>query len=155
MNVGPRANGTFSPEALERLEAIGQWMRIGGESIYGSRRCPFTTTVGLSTAKGNKVYIHAFGWSGEEICIAGVGNSIQLAYILPKGEEVCVVQNKDRVFLHKLSRLAPDPYNSVIVLELDSEPIGVPYHSNESRRLVMLSTSTNPYVMKKCSDLQP
>ena len=38
---------------------------------------PFTATVGLLTAKGNKVYIHASRWSGEEICIAGIGNGVQ------------------------------------------------------------------------------
>ena len=122
LNVGPRADGTFPPEALERLEAIGEWMRVHRESIYGSERCPFTTTVGPMTAKGNKVYVHAFRWPGKEICVAGVANSVQSAYILTTGEEVKVEQKKDRVFLKGLPRLAPDPYDTVIVLELDGKP---------------------------------
>jgi len=127
LNVGPRADGTFPPEAVERLEAIGEWMRVHGESVYGSKRCPFTTTVGPLTAKENKVYVHAFRWPGREICVAGVGNAVQSAYILSTGEEVRFVQEKDRVFLKGLPRLAPDPYDTVIVIELDSKPIGVPY----------------------------
>lgn len=129
LNVGPRADGTFPPEAIERLQAIGRWMKIHGESVYGSKRCPFTTTVGPLTAKNNKVYVHAFRWPGKEICIAGVGNSVQAAYILTTGEEIKFEQIKDRVFLKKLPRLAPDPYDTVIVLELDSEPISVPYNA--------------------------
>ena len=40
LNVGSRADGKFPPESFERLEAIGQWMRINEESIYESERCP-------------------------------------------------------------------------------------------------------------------
>jgi len=127
LNVGPRADGTFPPEALEILSEIGRWMRVHGESIYGAGPCPFTTTVGRITAKGNRAYIHAFRWPGKEICVAGVGNTVTSAYILTTGEEVRVVQEQDRVFLKGLPRIAPDPYDTVIVLELDSEPRGVPY----------------------------
>ncbi len=127
LNVGPRADGSFPPEALEILAKIGKWMRIHGESIYGTGPCPFTTTVGAFTAKSNKVYLHAFRWPGKEICIAGVGNSVQSAYILTTNEEVKVKQVNDRVFLKGLPQLAPDPYDTVIVIELDSEPKGVPY----------------------------
>ncbi|RLE98672.1 MAG: alpha-L-fucosidase, partial [Thermoprotei archaeon] len=76
--------------------------------------------------KGNKVYVHAFRWPGKEICVAGVANSVQSAYILTTGEEVKVVQKKDRVFLKGLPRLAPDPYDTVIVLELDGKPEKAP-----------------------------
>lgn len=88
---------------------------------------PLLPTVGRITAKGSKVYIHAFRWPGKEICIAGVGNTVNSAYLLTTGEEVKVVQEQDRVFLRGLPRLPPDPYDTVIVLELDSKPKGVPY----------------------------
>ncbi|RLE58555.1 MAG: hypothetical protein DRJ32_06210 [Thermoprotei archaeon] len=35
LNVGPRADGTFPPEALERLEAIGEWRRIKSRAEKG------------------------------------------------------------------------------------------------------------------------
>ncbi|RLF19924.1 MAG: alpha-L-fucosidase [Thermoprotei archaeon] len=127
LNVGPRADGTFPPEAIEILSEIGRWMRVHGDSIYGAGPCPFTTTVGPITAKGKKAYVHALRWPGKEICVAGVGNSVQSAYILTTGEEVKFEQIGDRVFFKNLPRLAPDPYDTVIVMELDSEPKGVPY----------------------------
>jgi alpha-L-fucosidase len=36
LNVGPRPDGTFPEEAVERLRGIGAWMRVNGEAVYGS-----------------------------------------------------------------------------------------------------------------------
>ncbi|HJA67946.1 MAG TPA: alpha-L-fucosidase [Candidatus Mediterraneibacter cottocaccae] len=41
LNVGPYADGSFHPDAVKELYAIGDWLKINGEAIYGSR--PFTT----------------------------------------------------------------------------------------------------------------
>ncbi len=127
LNVGPRANGSFPPEAVERLAEIGRWMRENGESIYGAGPCPFTTSVGSFTAKGSKAYVHVLRWPGKVITVAGVGNTVSSAYFLATGEEVRFRQEGDRVFLENLPAVAPDPYDTVIVLELDSEPVGVEY----------------------------
>ncbi len=37
MNIGPGPDGDWDPEAYKRLEGIGQWMKINGESIYASK----------------------------------------------------------------------------------------------------------------------
>lgn len=37
LNIGPRADGTIPEPEIERLEAIGRWLRVNGESIYGTR----------------------------------------------------------------------------------------------------------------------
>jgi alpha-L-fucosidase len=34
LNVNPRGDGTLPPEQLERLEHLGQWMRVHGDSIH-------------------------------------------------------------------------------------------------------------------------
>jgi alpha-L-fucosidase len=41
LNVGPTADGEFPPESLDRLKAIGNWMRVAGESIHGTQASPF------------------------------------------------------------------------------------------------------------------
>jgi len=40
LNVGPKADGTIPEEARTVLLQIGDWLRVNGESIYGTR--PFT-----------------------------------------------------------------------------------------------------------------
>lgn len=37
LNVGPKADGTISKEDTEVLLAIGKWLEVNGEAIYGSR----------------------------------------------------------------------------------------------------------------------
>jgi alpha-L-fucosidase len=40
LNVGPRVDGTFEQEAVDRLHEVGAWLSEYGEAIYGTR--PFT-----------------------------------------------------------------------------------------------------------------
>lgn len=40
LNVGPCADGSFHPDAVKQLYAVGDWLTLNGEAIYGSR--PFT-----------------------------------------------------------------------------------------------------------------
>ncbi|MCG8578961.1 MAG: alpha-L-fucosidase, partial [Bacteroidales bacterium] len=37
INIGPKGDGTLVPEQVERLEAMGEWLKINGAAIYGSR----------------------------------------------------------------------------------------------------------------------
>lgn len=37
LNVGPNADGSFHPDAIKILHEIGDWLKLNGESIYGTR----------------------------------------------------------------------------------------------------------------------
>ena len=37
LNVGPGPDGEWAPEAYQRLEGIGAWMKVNSEAIYGSQ----------------------------------------------------------------------------------------------------------------------
>ncbi len=37
INIGPKADGTLVPEQVERLKAMGEWLKINGDAIYASR----------------------------------------------------------------------------------------------------------------------
>ena len=37
INIGPKADGTLVPEQVERLRAMGNWLKINGDAIYGTR----------------------------------------------------------------------------------------------------------------------
>ena len=50
LNVGPNADGSFHEDAKKGLYEIGDWLRINGEAIYGTR--PFVRAVeGPTTVK--------------------------------------------------------------------------------------------------------
>ncbi|EMI17109.1 Glycoside hydrolase, family 29, subgroup, partial [Rhodopirellula maiorica SM1] len=59
VNIGPRADGTIVPEQLERLHAMGDWLRINGDAIYGSRywkQSDQTDEHLVFTTKGKNLY---------------------------------------------------------------------------------------------------
>lgn len=59
MNIGPQPNGELPEAALTRLKAIGEWMKVYGETIYGTRGGDVTPRDwGVTTRKGDKLYVH-------------------------------------------------------------------------------------------------
>ena len=59
INVGPRPDGCLPDEAVERLHALGEWMRVNGESIYGTRGGIIPPhDWGVTTQRGNTLYVH-------------------------------------------------------------------------------------------------
>jgi alpha-L-fucosidase len=59
INIGPRADGTIPEWQVERLRAMGDWLKINGAAIYGSR---YWHTTGQASAhlafttNGKKLY---------------------------------------------------------------------------------------------------
>ena len=68
LNIGPKADGTI-PEVMQAcLRQVGEWLRINGEAIYGSR--PWDTYEDGDvrfTRKGNTLYAIALEWPEEEL----------------------------------------------------------------------------------------
>jgi alpha-L-fucosidase len=64
LNVGPTAEGEIPAPSVERLAAVGRWMKVNGESIYGSTASPFSTELpwGRVTSKPDRIYLHVFDW---------------------------------------------------------------------------------------------
>lgn len=119
LNVGPKPDATIPAPSMKRLKEIGKWMEVNKESLYGCGKAPFGGgAIGLTTAKGDTVYLHTLRWPGEEICIGAVKHKVKSAYLLSDKKKVQVVQKSGRLFLRGLPRKAPDPYDSVIVLKM-------------------------------------
>jgi len=63
LNIGPDPEGLFPQESVERLAAIGDWMDINSEAIYGAKASPFEKPEwGRYTAKEGVIYAHVFDW---------------------------------------------------------------------------------------------
>ena len=127
LNIGPVGDGSFPPEAVERLREIGRWMRVCGEAIYDVRRCPMQwSSFGFPTAAGNTLYLIGTKWPGPEWIVGMIKSPVGRATLLQTGQEVQFEQREDRLWLRGLPSLPPDPYASVVKLELDAPPEAYP-----------------------------
>ncbi|MGQ1947307.1 alpha-L-fucosidase [Geofilum sp. OHC36d9] len=57
LNIGPGPDGDFDPVAYQRLNEIGQWMKINGKGIYSTKSItPYEETKMVFTRKDDSVY---------------------------------------------------------------------------------------------------
>ncbi|MFD0962023.1 alpha-L-fucosidase [Paenibacillus chungangensis] len=57
LNVGPQPDGRLPEGAIRRMKELGAWLKVYGESIYGTRICaPYYTGEWAFTCKGSYVY---------------------------------------------------------------------------------------------------
>lgn len=70
MNVGPQPDGNLPAAAVERLEGMGRWMGIYGDSVYGATASGLPVQEwGVTTRKGNTIYLHVFDPSSGKVSI--------------------------------------------------------------------------------------
>ena len=84
LNVGPTPEGTMLPEELSRLHEVGEWLKVNGESIYGTSCSPvdFDFWWGAMTQKDKTVYLHVLEWKKEGIEFNGIVGKPAKAYFL-------------------------------------------------------------------------
>jgi alpha-L-fucosidase len=124
LNVGPKGDGSFPAESIQRLREIGEWMDLHGESIYGTRRSPFEWGCwGHTTVKGSTAYLQMVKLIGEDVTVGMVKSLVTSATLLATGEELEFEQDGDRLFIRGLPPMAyQNPLSTVVKLELEGEP---------------------------------
>jgi len=118
LNVGPMPNGKIQPEHVALLKETGDWMRSYGETIYGTRGGPLTARDwGVTTQKGNKVYLHILQWFDEALTIPSWGKKIRSAKIHGSNTPVRFIENEFGITL-KIPKSMQDPVDTIIELEV-------------------------------------
>lgn len=122
LNIGPRADGTFPDESVERLAAIGKWMDVNGGAIHGSTASPFARTPFRVTSQPNRLNLFITEWSGQ-VMLPGLKTPIARAYLLADAAKssLAVIVN-DRGAQIVLPPQAPDAVCSVVVCEFSQAP---------------------------------
>jgi alpha-L-fucosidase len=118
LDVGPGPDGTIQPEFQERLLAIGKWLEVNGEAIYGTTYGPlYDLPFGRSTGKAGTIYVHVFDWPVDgELQLHGLPRKVTAARLLAGRTPLLFRQNGDRLSLH-VPRQPPDPYVSVLAID--------------------------------------
>lgn len=128
LNVGPTGEGTIPAASIERLRAMGAWLKTNGEAVYGTRAGPFKPLAwGRCTAKGNRLYLHVFDWpENGSLLVPGLRTPVTRASLpADPHARIAVTPGADGPVL-ALPPRAPDPVVSVIALDLSGTPVVEP-----------------------------
>jgi alpha-L-fucosidase len=124
LNVGPTAEGEFPPESVDILAKMGQWMKVNGEAVYGTKASPWGLfTWGRCTSKitpkGTSLYFSVFEWPADgKLVIPGFNNKLISAKLLANGTKLKASVSKAKVLTVSLPSAAPDPIATVIKVDV-------------------------------------
>jgi len=119
LNVGPMPNGKIQPEFVERLKEMGAWLKVYGESIYGTRGGPISQRPwGVTTAKGNRVFVHILDWPDRMLVLPALDRPAKSAKVLKSGAKVELRQDPAGTVLILPAAPAADEFDTVVELEL-------------------------------------
>jgi alpha-L-fucosidase len=148
LNVGPKPDGTIESLQFERLKEMGKWLEKYGFTIYGTRGGPFKPTDwGVSTRKGNKIYLHILKWSGDspKIILPDLGIEIKKC-ILASGGKVRYSKLKGENII-EFDRRFLQPVNTIVEVEvsgnaMDIKPMEISSNSLSFNKPLTASSNT-------------
>ena len=115
LNVGPQPDGNLPAAAVERLEAMGEWLQVNGESIYGTAAGSLGDGKNVvSTRRGSKVYVHILD---PEIKMLDLpcSDQVKKVYRLGKGTPLSFKYGRKRLSFAAADEQVPD---RIYVVEL-------------------------------------
>jgi alpha-L-fucosidase len=137
LNIGPDSHGIVPAAEVERLQAMGKWLKVNGEAIYGTSPTLFGAEAGSfsetekdskgkprfvpswdwrSTTKADKVYVEMLKWPSGTFHLPAMTRKVTGAYLLATKKAVKFTQTEAGVEL-ELPGAAVDPVATVVVLE--------------------------------------
>jgi alpha-L-fucosidase len=127
LNVGPTAEGEIPPESINLLKQVGAWMKVNGESIYGTHANPFRKLAwGRCTVKpagdDTLLYLHVLDWPADgKLTVPGLTNTVKSAELLAGGTKLTVGTSGNGPVL-TLPATAPDAICSTIKMLIQGKP---------------------------------
>jgi alpha-L-fucosidase len=123
LNVGPKPDGSFPQESIDRLKQIGEWTKVNGEAIYATKRSPLAPLswgrcTQKQTNKGTTLYFSVFEWPKDgKLVIPGLKNKVVSAKMLAGGATLTSKKSGNALTINVPAQ-APDAIASVIKVEL-------------------------------------
>ena len=125
LNIGPKADGTFPQESIERLADIGDWMNVYSESVYGTQASPIAEVAwGRITQKktenGTRIYLHVFDWpESGQLELEGLKGRLTKAGMLTNNFDKFTVDvdEKNQRYVVNLPDVAPNTIDEVLWLD--------------------------------------
>lgn len=111
-------DGKIQPEFLNTLKEIGKWTEKYGETIYGTRGGPISPrSWGVTTQKGNKVFVHILNAEDSNLLIPDFGKKIKSISSFVTGAKLKFKQDAFGITV-ALPEGIMDETDTVLVIEL-------------------------------------
>jgi alpha-L-fucosidase len=128
LNVGPKPDGTFPAESVNILKDVGQWMKVNGEGIYGTKASPckkpsWGRLTRKDDGKNTALYLHIFKWPKNGEIRVDVANKVLSAELLADSDRKITAEQGGMSVLVKLTGDAPDKICSVVKLVIEGKPV--------------------------------
>jgi alpha-L-fucosidase len=118
LNVGPMPTGEIEPRQAARLRELGDWLKLNGESVYGTRGGPWKPAPwGVSTRRGDLAYLHVLEWPGESLEVPAIEPSVIGASVLGGGS--AEVKATSTGLSIRVAAADRKPIDTVVRLRLD------------------------------------
>ena len=118
LNVGPMPDGKIQPEFISTLKEIGEWMKKNGETVYGTRGGPVSPrSWGVTTQKGNKVFVHILNPEDNNILIPDFGKKIRNISAFGSGVRIKYRQDAFGIAITLPDNLI-DETDTILVIEI-------------------------------------
>jgi alpha-L-fucosidase len=127
LNVGPTAAGEIPLPSVERLQAIGVWMKANGDAIYGTsaspfKRLPWGRCTTRPSGRDTTLYLHVFNWPTDgRLLVPGLQNVVKSARLIAGGGRLKFARTEQGIELNVPAQ-APDPISSTVVLRIQGRP---------------------------------
>ncbi len=127
LNVGPTSEGLIPGPSIERLKAVGAWMKVNHDAIYDTTASPFKRLPwGRCTTKlsGDEttLYLHVFNWPADgKLAVPGLKNIVMSAQLLATGDKLKFTATANGVVV-EVPPTASDPISSTVVLKIKGAP---------------------------------
>jgi len=104
LNAGPTSRGVFDDRAVQRLNAMGEWMKFNSRSIYECTQAPKEfkapeNTLLTYNPKTNRLYIHLLDWPMQTIFLDGYAGKVDYAQFLHDGSEIILKPKRKTILM--------------------------------------------------------
>lgn len=115
MNIGPQPDGCLPEVAVERLKEMGEWMKVYGETIYGTRGGIVPPhDWGVTTQKGNRLFVHILNLQDKALYLPLDGKKVKKAFLFKDKSAVRITRAGQGIVL----QLPQVPADTDCVVEL-------------------------------------
>ena len=117
LNVGPDGRGGLPDESVFNFLEVGKWLKVNGESIYGTEGSPIGSMPwGHMTQRPGTLYLHVMhAPKNHEVIVPRLKAGITSVSLLATGEKLEWRKSNGDVFVSLPDRL-PDSLNTVVVV---------------------------------------